>query len=170
MAITEVYLSFLQPARPLLGSYRTDSQPHHPRDVVWLSFKPKHSKHDLLPTTTPGKAYRARSTSVYCLCQLYEGIRHRWDVRTVAAAEEIWMPQKVHNHDRKSAYRNDGERQEWRGGLAYICYNKRCQAGVHNGSHAFPYLSVSNARRRFQWPPTSPLQRHDQEKPKEKGY
>ena len=35
----------------------------------------------------------------------------------MAAVEEIWMPRKVHSHDRKSAYRNDGEHQEWRGGL-----------------------------------------------------
>ena len=35
------------------------------------------------------------------------------------------MTRKVHNHGRKSAYRNDGERQEWRGGLGYIFYNKR---------------------------------------------
>ena len=27
------------------------------------------------------------------------------------------MPRKVHNHDSKSAYRNDGERQKWRGGV-----------------------------------------------------
>ena len=39
------------------------------------------------------------------------------------------MPRKVHNHDRKSAYRNDVQRKEWMGGLGYICYNKRCQAG-----------------------------------------
>ena len=52
---------------------------------------------------------------------------------------------KVHNHDRKAAYRNDGERQEWRGGLRYICYNKRCLAGVRTGSYAFLYISVSNA-------------------------
>ena len=26
----------------------------------------------------------------------------------MVAAEEIWKPRKVHNHDRKSAYRNDG--------------------------------------------------------------
>ena len=36
------------------------------------------------------------------------------------------------------------------GGLGYVCYNKRCQAGVRTGSHAFLYLSVSNARRGFQ--------------------
>ena len=35
--------------------------------------------------------------------------------------------------------------QEWRGGLRYICYNKRSQAGVRTGSHAFLYISVSNA-------------------------
>ena len=54
--------------------------------------------------------------------------------RSVAAAEEIWMPRKVLNHNRKPAYRNDGERQQWRGGLGYIYYNKRCQAGVRTGS------------------------------------
>ena len=36
-----------------------------------LLFKPKHSRHDLLLTTTPGKVHRAGSTSVYCLCQLH---------------------------------------------------------------------------------------------------
>ena len=63
----------------------------------------------------------------------------------MAAAEKIWMPRKVHNHDRKSAYQNDGERQELRQFLEYICYNKRCQAGVRTGFHAFLYMFVSNA-------------------------
>ena len=53
-------------------------KPHYPsggaRDVVLLSYKPKHSRHDLMPTTTPGKMHRAGSTSVYCLCRLHEGI------------------------------------------------------------------------------------------------
>ena len=48
-----------------------------------------HSRHDLLPTTTPGKVHRAGSTSVYCLCRLHEGIRHRWEDWTMAATEEI---------------------------------------------------------------------------------
>ena len=39
------------------------------RDTVRLSFKQKHSRHDLLPTTTPGKMHRAGSTSVYCVCR-----------------------------------------------------------------------------------------------------
>ena len=43
-------------------------KPHYPRggvgDAVRLSFKPKHSRHDLLPTTTPGKVHRAGSTSL----------------------------------------------------------------------------------------------------------
>ena len=30
----------------------------------------KYSRHDLLPTTTPGKMHRAGSTSVYCVCRL----------------------------------------------------------------------------------------------------
>ena len=93
------------------------------RDAVWLSFEPEQSGHDLLPAITPGRVNRSRSTSVYCLCRLHEAIRHRWEDWTVVAAEEIWMPRKVNNHDRKSAYRNDGQHQEWRGGLGYICYN-----------------------------------------------
>ena len=27
----------------------------------------------------------------------------------MAATEEIWMPGKIHNHDRRSVYRNDGD-------------------------------------------------------------
>ena len=78
VVITEVYLFFLQqdPTEQTL-------KPHYPRggarDTVWLSFKQKHSRHDLLPTTTPGKMHRAGSTSVYCVCRLHEGIRHRWE-------------------------------------------------------------------------------------------
>ena len=56
-------------------------KPHHPRggarDAVRISFKPEHSGHDLMSATTPGKLHRAGSTSVYCLCPLLEGIRHR---------------------------------------------------------------------------------------------
>ena len=88
-------------------------KPHYPRggarDAVRLSIKPKHSRHDILPTTTPGKVHRAGSTPVYGLSRLPEGIQHRWEDWTMASAEEIWMPRKVHNHDRKFAYRNDGE-------------------------------------------------------------
>ena len=103
-------------SRKALFSEPTDQtlKPHHPRgdarDAVRLSFKPKHSRHDLLPMTTPGKVHRAGSTSVYCLCRLHEGIQHRWEDWTVAAVEKIRMPRKVHNYDRQSAYRNDGER------------------------------------------------------------
>ena len=35
----------------------------------------------------------------------------------MAAAQEIWIPRKVHNHDRKSAYRNYGERVNVRKGM-----------------------------------------------------
>ena len=54
-----------------------------------LLNKPKHNRHDLLPTTTPGKVHRAGSTSVYCLCRLHEGIRHYWEDWTMEATEEI---------------------------------------------------------------------------------
>ena len=57
-------------------------KPNNPRggarDVVRLSFEPDHSGHDVLPAATPGKEYRARSTSVYGHCRLHESIRHRW--------------------------------------------------------------------------------------------
>ena len=52
---------------------------------------------------------------------------------------------KSSKHDRKSAYRIDGERQEWMVGPPFIRYNKQCQTGVRTGSHAFLYISVSNA-------------------------
>ena len=35
----------------------------------------------------------------------------------MAAAEEIGIPRKVYNHDRKYACRNNGKHQEWRVGL-----------------------------------------------------
>ena len=61
----------------------------------------------------------------------------------MAAAEKLWMPRKVDNHDRKSAYRNDSQRQEWRGGLGYICYNKCCQAwGRTDPTHFSIFLSA----------------------------
>ena len=71
-------------------------KPHYPRGgarhTVRLWFKPKHNRHDLMPTITPGKVHRAGSTSVYCLCRLHERIQHRWEDWTMAATEEIWMP------------------------------------------------------------------------------
>ena len=30
----------------------------------------------------------------------------------MAANEEIWLPPKVHNHDKKFAYRSDDQRQD----------------------------------------------------------
>ena len=39
----------------------------------------------------------------------------------MAAIEEIWIPREVHNYDRGSTYRNDGE--YWRGSLGIVrCY------------------------------------------------
>ena len=65
-------------------------KPHHlsrgARHTVWLSFEPEHSEPDLLAATTPGKVNRVRSTSVYGLRRLHEGICHRWEDWTVAAA------------------------------------------------------------------------------------
>ena len=122
---------------------------HHPsggaRDTVWLSFKPGHSGHDLLPATTPRKVHKSRSTSVYCLRRLHLAIRHRWKDRTVAAAEEIWMPLKVHNHDRKSGMMinvsNGGEVSD------IFAIINGVQAGVRTGSPMI--LSISIARRSF---------------------
>ena len=121
-----------------------------------------HITPDVVPETQCGfRSNRSTVDMIFCLQQLQEkcimqdrpmyivfvNFTKPFDTfgRTVAAAEEIWMHRKVHNRDKKSAYRNDGERQEWRGGLGYICYNKRCQEEVRTGSHAFLYHSVSNA-------------------------
>ena len=32
----------------------------------------------------------------------------------MAASEEVWMPREVHNYDRGSTYRSDGEWYCWR--------------------------------------------------------
>ena len=47
----------------------------------------------------------------------------------MADTEELWLPRKVHNHLRKFVYGNDGQNQEYGGGLRYICYNKMCKHG-----------------------------------------
>ena len=62
----------------------------------------------------------------------------------MAAAEEIRMLRKVHNHDRKCAYLNDGQRQEWWGGLFSITHVSIRGSYV---SHTFLYLPISNARK-----------------------
>ena len=77
-------------ARILLNRLSSHITPEGARDTVRLSFKQKHSGHDLLPTTTPGKMHRAGSTSVYCVCRLHEGIRHRWEDWTMAATG-LWQ-------------------------------------------------------------------------------
>ena len=61
---------------------------------MWLSFKQKHSRHDLLPTTTPEKMHRAGSTSVYCVCRLHEGIRHRWEAGLWQLLRKYGCPEK----------------------------------------------------------------------------
>ena len=52
------------------------------------------------------------------------------------------MTRKVHNHDIKSVYRNDVQRQEWSCGIGYICYIRRCQAGVCS-AHMLFYIFQS---------------------------
>ena len=143
VVITYVYLFFSQPARSFSDPTEQTIQSHFPRggarDAVCLSFKPEHSGHDLLPTKTPEKCIE-QDQPLYII---FVDFTKAFD--TVAADEEMWMPQKVHHHDRKSAYRNDSQRQEWSVCLGYICYNKQCQDGVHTGSHIFLYFSISNA-------------------------
>ena len=74
---------------------------------------------------------------MFCLRQLQEKCieqdQHLYMV-FVDFAEEIRMLRKVDNRDRKYAYWNYDQRQEWRVGLRYIGYNKRCQAGMPTGA------------------------------------
>ena len=36
-------------------------------------------------------------------------VRYSLEDQAMAATEEVWMPREVHNYDRGSTYRNDGE-------------------------------------------------------------
>ena len=131
--ITEVYLFFPQPARSLIGSYCTYSQTTSPQR--WCQRRIAdfvRTGAQFYPATTLRKMHRPRSTSVYSLCRLHEGIQHRWEDWTVAAAEEIWMHRKVHNHDGKSVYRNDGQ------------IRNAIANGVKQGCVLAPMLSLSS--------------------------
>ena len=60
---------------------------------------------------------------IFCLRQLHEkcieqdrplyivfvGFRYSWEDWAMAATEEVWMQREIHNYDRGSTYRNDGE-------------------------------------------------------------
>ena len=60
----------------------------------------------------------------------------------MAATEEAWVPREVHNYDRGSIYRNDGD-------LGIIQCYKWGQARLCTGPHALLHLPISNARRGF---------------------
>ena len=86
----------------------------------------------------------------HCICRLHKGIRYSWEDHAVAATEQVWMPREVHNNDRVSTYRNDGECLSWRGSLRiFQCY-KWGQARWCTVPHALLLLTISNARPRFQ--------------------
>ena len=123
---------------------------------ILLNRLSSHITPEVVPETQCG--FRSNLSMVYmilCLRQLREKCIEQdrtlyiFFVDITKAFDTVWRtglwqmlrkygcPEKVQSHDRKSAYRNDGERQEWRGILEYICYNKQCQAGERIGSHAF---------------------------------
>ena len=60
-----------------------------------LSFKQKHSRHDLLPTTTPGKMHRVAIDSVYCVCRLHEGIRQPLEELDYGSSDTIAITKRV---------------------------------------------------------------------------
>ena len=65
----------------------------------------------------------------------------------MAAPEEIWMPRKIHSHDRKSAYRNVvrivGEVSDT------FALTNGVKQGCVLAPNTFLYPSISNARRGF---------------------
>ena len=67
----------------------------------------------------------------------------------MAATGEVWLPCEVHNYDRGSTYRNDGECSCWRGILGIVQWYKSGQARLCTGPHALLHLPISNARQGF---------------------
>ena len=61
----------------------------------------------------------------------------------MATTEEVWMPREVHNYDRGSTYRNDGECSCWRGSLRIVQCYKWGQASLCTGPHALLHLPIS---------------------------
>ena len=60
----------------------------------------------------------------------------------MVATEEVLMPSKVHNYDRSSTYRNDGECLCWRGSLGIVQCYKWGQTRLCTGLHALLPLPI----------------------------
>ena len=66
------------------------------------------------------------SRTDHCAWYLSTSVRrsiYSWEDRTMAATEEVGMPREVHNYDRSSTYRNDGDCYGWRESLGRLCTN-----------------------------------------------
>ena len=58
----------------------------------------------------------------------------------MVATEEVWMPREIHNYDRGSTYRNDGE-LEWK---------SRNRSVLHTGSSKAVYWSPRSSPSSYQ--------------------
>ena len=67
----------------------------------------------------------------------------------MVVTEEVWLPREVHNIDRSTTYRNDGECWCWSGSLGFVQCHKWGHARLCTGPHALLHLPTSNARRGF---------------------
>ena len=111
-----------------------------------LSFKPKHSRHDLLPRTTPGKE------------KCIEQVRPLYIVFVdfTKAFDTVWRTglwQLLRKYGCPEKFTTMIESLHsgmmvnfWNGGEVSDTFaiTKRCQTGVRTGSHAFLYISVRN--------------------------
>ena len=123
------------------GSYLTDSQAtYYPRgdarDAVRLSFKPKHSRHDFLSTTTSGKVPRAGYIVFVDFTKAFDTVGRTglWQLLRKYGCPKKFTTMIASLHTGMMVNVRNG------GGLGYIC--KRCQAGVRTGTHTFLHLSV----------------------------
>ena len=70
----------------------------------------------------------------------------------MAITEEVWLPREVHNIDRRTTYRNDGECWCLSGSLGFVQCHKWGLVRLYTGPYALLHLPTSNARRRFSRP------------------
>ena len=94
---------------------------------ILLSRLTSHITPELIPETQCDfRLNRTTVDMILCLRQLPE--------KSTTMIESLYTGMMVN-------VRNGG------GGLGYICYNKRCQLGVRNGSQVFLGILISNAQR-----------------------
>ena len=76
---------------------------------ILLNRLSTHITPEVVPETQ--SCFRGNQSTDHCIWYLLTSVRRsiQLEDRATAATEEVWLPREVHNNDRGSTYRNDGE-------------------------------------------------------------